>query len=341
MPVYNVEAYVKKSIYSILKQTYQDFELIIVDDGSTDGSGRICDILKETDMRIKVIHKNNGGLMSAWIAGFHESKGQFIFFIDSDDWVDCDILEKMIDAVEKNPDVDLVVCHCKRELKNETQLYKMFYYQEKTYDYTEIKEEIYKTIINNGKFQTRGIQVSRWGKLIKRELLSENIKYCNTKISYGEDFNIMLPVFLDCKKICFLDQTYYHYRYNGQSILGKYNSTMYFQVKLLYDILFKVIKEKNREFLKPQLLADYLSSMVLCVKNEIKSEKAVRDIIIELEKFRKAEYLKKAIETTDYSSYSLPNKTIIFMLKNKSRMDGIILWIMKVMFKRKLKKIAY
>lgn len=341
MPVYNVEAYVEKCVYSILKQTYQDFELIIIDDGSTDTSGKICDGLKERDIRIKVIHKNNGGLMSAWITGFYESKGQFIFFVDSDDWVDDNILEKMTSMIEKNPDTDLVVCDCKRELKNETQVYKMFQYQENVYDYKKIQEEIYNTIINNGGFQTRGIQVNRWGKLIKRELLSKNIKYCDTKISYGEDFNIMLPVFLDCRKICFVDETYYHYRYNGQSILGKYNNRMYFQVELLYRILFQVIKDKNCEFLRAQLLADYLSSIVLCVKNEIKSEKTIRAIIIELQKFRKANYLKESIKTTNYSSYSLPNRTIISMLKKKSPMDNIMLWVMKLMFQRKLKKVAY
>ena len=88
VPVYNVEKYLNKCVYSILNQSYRDLEIILVDDGSTDSSGRICDELSKLDPRILVVHKNNGGLSDARNAGMKIANGNYISFIDSDDYVD-------------------------------------------------------------------------------------------------------------------------------------------------------------------------------------------------------------------------------------------------------------
>lgn len=94
VPVYNVENYLDRCVESILSQTYKDIEVILVDDGSTDSSGEICDKWKLMDDRVRVVHKLNGGLSDARNAGMEEAKGQYICFFDSDDWVESDILEK-------------------------------------------------------------------------------------------------------------------------------------------------------------------------------------------------------------------------------------------------------
>ncbi|MDU2552528.1 MAG: glycosyltransferase family 2 protein, partial [Staphylococcus epidermidis] len=93
VPVYNVENYLKKCVESILSQTFTDFELLLVDDGSTDSSGEMCDELKRLDERIKVIHKENGGLSSARNAGIDVAKGKYLTFVDSDDYIDTHMLE--------------------------------------------------------------------------------------------------------------------------------------------------------------------------------------------------------------------------------------------------------
>lgn len=90
VPVYNVEKYLRKCIDSILNQTFKDFELILIDDGSTDESGKICDEYNLKDNRIKVIHKENGGLSSARNAGLDIAQGEYIGFVDSDDWIESD-----------------------------------------------------------------------------------------------------------------------------------------------------------------------------------------------------------------------------------------------------------
>src|SRR4051794_4889210 len=102
VPVYKVEKYIKRCVDSILAQTYQDFELILVDDGSPDNCGKICDSLAKQDKRIKVIHKENGGLSTARNAGIDVAVGEYIGFVDSDDWVTKDMFEYLLNLIEDN-----------------------------------------------------------------------------------------------------------------------------------------------------------------------------------------------------------------------------------------------
>lgn len=107
VPVYNVEDYLEECINSILGQTYKNLEIILVDDGSTDNSSKICDIYEKKDKRIKVIHKENGGLSSARNEGLKYRTGEYISFVDSDDFIDKTMYEKLYSAIKKY-DADVV-----------------------------------------------------------------------------------------------------------------------------------------------------------------------------------------------------------------------------------------
>ena len=102
VPVYNVEKYLTKCVDSIMNQTYKDLEIILVDDGSTDNSGKICDEYVKKDKRFKVIHKKNGGLSDARNVGIKNSTGEYLSFIDSDDYIDNDMIECLYNACIKN-----------------------------------------------------------------------------------------------------------------------------------------------------------------------------------------------------------------------------------------------
>ena len=113
VPVYNVEKYLRKCVDSILNQTFKDFELILVDDGSIDTSGKICDEYNLKDNRIKVIHKENGGLSSARNAGLDIAQGEYIGFVDSDDWIELDMYEELYKICKENDtDVGIVGINC-------------------------------------------------------------------------------------------------------------------------------------------------------------------------------------------------------------------------------------
>ena len=116
VPIYKVEAYLERCIRSIVNQTYKNLEIILVDDGSPDSCPDICDVWKEKDDRIKVIHKKNGGLSDARNAGMQIMTGTYISYIDSDDWVANDMYEKMMYAIKKN-DADICECQFEKTLK--------------------------------------------------------------------------------------------------------------------------------------------------------------------------------------------------------------------------------
>ena len=103
VPVYNAEKYIRRCVGTLTGQTYKNLEILLVDDGSRDDSGGICDDLAKEDERIRVIHKENGGLVSAWNKGFAYSTGEYVSFVDSDDWVDFNMIEEMSAALTGNP----------------------------------------------------------------------------------------------------------------------------------------------------------------------------------------------------------------------------------------------
>ena len=115
VPIYNAESFLEKCIDSILKQTYIGFELILVDDGSWDRSGSICDEFSKKDDRIQVIHKKNEGLICARITGVEAAKGEYVAFVDADDWVEDSFLERLVNPME-DVGADIVVSGCISEI---------------------------------------------------------------------------------------------------------------------------------------------------------------------------------------------------------------------------------
>lgn len=310
VPVYNVEKYIDKCIESIKNQTEKDFEVILVDDGSTDCCPQLCDSYVQSDSRFRVIHKKNGGLVSAWMRGLEEAEADYIVFIDSDDWVAARFFEKTWDAVEKYH-ADMVVCNFRRAVFDRESRSELVISQG-VYEGDRLRKKIYPRMLNDGDFQRRGISTSRWGKLIRKNLLTDNLKYCDQKISYSEDLNIIFPVLLDVHRICLLDdpETDYIYRLNPYSILQTYNPTMYEQIVRVYDILFRCINEKNAEFMKNQLYADCLAALVQCYKNELMSS-SYKTCICRIQTLSQDKRLRKAVEVVKWNKYRLLNRIII------------------------------
>lgn len=204
-------------------------QIILVDDGSTDDSLKICEKYIEFDERIQIIHKENGGLMSAWIAGIERSNCEYTIFIDSDDWVELDIVEKFVECVSKQK-YDLVISNHVQEF-DEKSIKINERCPQGEYDNFQLETKIFPVLLNNNSYFGRGINLCRCSKLIKTELIKMNLKYCDTRVSYGEDLNIMLPIFLDCKNIFVLNDYLYHYRQNPCSIMNSYKKIWNYKLK--------------------------------------------------------------------------------------------------------------
>ena len=163
---YNIEAYIERGIRSICEQTYHNLEIIVVDDGSADGTGRILDEMAGNDARIQVIHKENGGLAQARNTGIARARGNYIGFVDGDDWIDPDMYEKMFSAM-KDKQADLAVCRYRQISRTRTfdgsvDRAVLFEGQEALTAYVEEREEF-------------AIQNAAWNKLYRKELLSGNL----------------------------------------------------------------------------------------------------------------------------------------------------------------------
>ena len=207
IPVYNVEKYLRRCVDSVLAQTYQNIEIILVDDGSPDGCGAICDEYAKKDGRIKVIHKLNGGLSSARNAGLDIAVGNYIVFIDSDDWVDARFVEVLRNALVDNG-ADMSACLFCRA-KDETAVR----------NFTQKNTEI----ITEDKFfcalQENSYAGYACNKLFKREIIAKHRLRFDEKIFNGEDFPFALDYLQYAKKVVFEKQDLYFYFFNQNGIM--------------------------------------------------------------------------------------------------------------------------
>ena len=229
VPIYKVEKYLDRCINSILNQTFKDFELILVDDGSPDRCGDICEEYAKKDKRIKVIHKENGGLSDARNAGLDIAKGEYIGFVDSDDWIEIDMYEKLYYSCELN-DSDISIIG--------------------VYEINENGNIIDQYIPSLDKIGLKDIlkRAPPWNKLFKRELFYNN----NLKFKEGrfyEDLELIPKLFIQSKKISCVN-------YNGYNYLQRSSSTTHVKDKKILDNLWAYTKIK--EYLVNQdLYRDY------------------------------------------------------------------------------------
>jgi glycosyltransferase involved in cell wall biosynthesis len=244
IPIYGVELYLNQCIESILSQTYQNLQIILVNDGSRDKCGEICDYYATKDARIQIIHKQNEGLVNARKSGLEIAQGEFVTFVDGDDWVGKNFIYNMIQPALKY-DVDLTVSGYIRE----------FYGKEDKilpksptgyYSYENLVKTIFPNAIYNGIFFQHGISTYVWNKLFRISKLKQFLKLIDKNIVMGEDAALTYPYLFDCKNIYITDEADYYYRQRPNSIVKSVPNLKleYSQLSLLFKHLKKNL-EKN------------------------------------------------------------------------------------------------
>ena len=206
VPVYNVASYLPRCIDSILAQTYTDFELILVDDGSPDNSGAICDEYAAKDSRIRVIHQKNGGVSVARNVGIDAARGRFVAFIDSDDYVDIDYLQTLVEY-----DCDFSMCVSIKHSEDGS-----------IYVVDDIASEVVSvTHTQLLKWLSERKLFTVWGKAYRKDILDEyNIRF-RKDLCYGEDTIFAMTVAQVCKTAAFSEQKLYHYMKHPVDSLSK------------------------------------------------------------------------------------------------------------------------
>lgn len=226
VPAYNIEEYIGQCIESIISQTYCNWELILVDDGSKDRTGKICDEYACKDDRIQVIHKENGGLVSARKAGLKEASGEYIFYVDGDDYVTSDALEVLCTcATEKKADI-VIADYIHMRLDQKTYITQNI--REGLYTKEDLRKEFYPKMLSNGEYYTFGINPGLDVKIIKRDILLNNQNDVDDRIRLGEDAACSYGCYLDADRIFYLKGKYIHYyRVRQTSISQSIKATLY------------------------------------------------------------------------------------------------------------------
>lgn len=219
VPVYNVEIYLKDCIESILKQSFDDYEILLIDDGSTDRSGLICDEYASLYSRITVIHKGNGGLSDARNVGIKNAKGEYLVFIDSDDYIDIDSLEKFDEQIEKSNQPDLLITQMKKIYEESNTIKYMDHKMSTELVRSDLKEEIIKYMFTKSNNLWPSVRY-----IVKRSFVEENdIKF---QVGYmHEDLDWTSKIFLFANSFSVSDIYWYNHRMSRKgSITSTKNS---------------------------------------------------------------------------------------------------------------------
>lgn len=258
IPVYNVEKYLNRCVDSVLNQNINNLEIILVNDGSLDQSPQICDMYAEKHKHVKVIHKNNGGLSSARNAGLSMARGKYIFFLDSDDWIDENTLLELVNLADKY-EVDFVrfrpmyagwpgitdgtLCDFGTEKGM----------KEGVYDKKRIIKDIYPRLFATPDLKL-GVIVAAWRSLYNRKFIVGNeLKFYND-IKYSEDTIFSANVVMAAEKFYYLDGArYYHYFFNPSSITKSFKADRWESYKKLVKAFEHDFSDNNEYDFSAQL----------------------------------------------------------------------------------------
>lgn len=313
VPIYNVEKYLNKCIESIVNQTYENIEIILIDDGSNDNSGIICDEYAKKDNRIIVVHKENGGVSSARNKGLKIAKGEWISFVDADDWIEQTFCQTLLNKVTQEQ-ADIALCGYNRIIDNRIE---------------KINANNQEVFLNSNEYLVKSLNPQTgFGfchmKLIKKEVL-KSISF-NERIEVGEDalFNIQLSTYI--KKAVFLKQPLYNYRINNQSVVKRYDenyANKYLKsMKIIEEYIWQEYNEENEENIEIKqnyynFVAYHIMLIIVnyCYHPDNKMCNAQRKNM--LKEVINNDLFIIGLKKSNYNNISLTRKITLYTLKHK------------------------
>lgn len=244
VPVFNCEKYVRQCVESILSQTYPNLELILVDDGSTDESGEICDFYAGCHENVIALHRSNGGITNARLTGAETARGTWITFVDADDWIKEDFYETLY---RESKGVDLVISGIIRHHRDGDVECKT-HYKAGVYDKRGITETIIPTMLWDPEIQTWALDPSLCTKLFKRELILEELRKAGkSRSDYGEDSIVLFPMICKIERLKVVEEAFYYHRQRPRNVVSEY-----IKDELFLDKLYMVYQYLQSEFRKTE-----------------------------------------------------------------------------------------
>lgn len=314
IPIYNAEKYLKRCVNSINMQSFSNYEMILVNDGSIDNSATICDEFAKYDNRIRVFHKENGGVSSARNWGLDKAIGEYIMFVDSDDYMLPGMLEVMLSTLESKK-ADLVVC-------GTTETGGGYWRPITDVDYSinQLKENFVSLLHTE-------LLSPPWNKIYKKEIIGSN-RFCED-ISFGEDLLFNIQYLEKCENISFIKESpFYHEKENENSLVVKFNRNRLLDIEKVWVVVDRFSEDKEG------LYSKYLRDLTVYIRQLLKTKQYLwsekKNILEEWSSMA----LIKNLNLFNYKIYYL-NWVLLLLLKNKQWKLANILVNLKSYFRVK------
>lgn len=319
IPVYNVEKYLKICVESVINQTYKNIEIILIDDGSKDLSGKICDEFKLIDDRIIVIHKANEGLGLTRNVGIDIAKGSYIVFVDSDDFVSSTMIEDLINSAYINK-CDTVKDGCHRVDEKGNYLYSIEI-EESVFKDKSIVTEMLPRMVGSSPSKKDSIIMSAWNVLYSMEIINKyNLKFESERKYISEDIIFNLSYFKYSKGTALINKCNYKYRTNGKSLTGSYKKDRFELSKILFEKEKEMLNELGIfNITEQRWIRNFFTYILTCIKQE--------DVNISNLEFNQAienikcicndSYVKDLIEKFPINKLGLKQRVFIYLIKYK------------------------
>ena len=311
VPIYNVEQFLDDCVRSILEQTYKEFELILVDDGSTDSSGQMCDQYEKEDCRIRVIHKKNGGLVSARKAGISIAKGDYAVCVDSDDWIDKKHLQELARIVhDYSPDI---ICFGHYKVSEGKKKNFIIPLRKGLYEKSGLINEIYPQLIRTE--VATAFPPTIWAKAYKMDLYRSEQLLVDDRIKIGEDAACTIPCMLRANTIYIIDKALYYYRRNNVS-MTKNKKPFSWDVPELIELHLRKRVETNEADLQQQISRRTVHALINVVKTQFYRDEKYRVIIKDIQKELDRPIYRNALKDSKFKRGSTISICRFFLTHN-------------------------
>ena len=340
VPIYNIESYLVQCIQSLIKQTYKKIEIILVDDESTDNSGKICDIYANRDNRIRVIHKANGGVSSSREAGISAATGEYIMFADGDDWIDMNTVECCMRNIYEDDSIDCVMFSYIKEFpKSSVPVHIM----DKSIKFSpeEAEDKVYRRLFGLSKEELKhpermdNIGVC-WGKMYKAEVAKKGRYFDNRIVGSAEDALFNMYALYKCGKVVYIDKCFYHYRKINTSFTNAYRKDLEKKWGVLFKTMSSIIDEKKLPAKYKDALSNRIALSIIGIGMNEVGNKKIKPILRyeKIKSYLRQKNYRKACKKLPL--YNMPFIWKIFFLCCKLRITpAVYIMLLSIMFLRK------
>ena len=325
VPIYNVEKYLDRCITSVVNQTYKNLEIILVDDGSTDNCPAMCDDWAKKDSRIKVIHKKNAGLGMARNTGIDNAQGKYIFFFDSDDYVDLSVAKKCVDTIIKN-NSDVVI-YGRYDVYDDGRIEeKKITVSESCFDAESIKNKLLPGMFT----YDMGFGVSSCGKMFNAELIkNNNLRFKSESEIISEDAYFALEFFSKTDSAVVISDMFYYYCKRNNSLTRSFKKDRQNQNNIFLEKSLQYVKEASLpETVETHIKARYLLYSLEAIKQVYSSDLSAKEKKNEIYKIFKDPVLLSSLEKNVLSLESVFVKIFFASVKKKCFfISFLLLWL--------------